>query len=125
MVVGVCRLALALPGVHSLKEKRGVVRRVLERTRQRFPVSAAEVGSLDSHDESVVAFAMVSNDGAQVDAVLERVAQYVESLGLAPVTRRATQRLHAGPFEDATVPRAAGEAGPVLGDWDAFAEEGA
>ena len=92
MVVGVCRLALALPGVNSLKEKRGVVRRVLERTRQRFPVSAAEVGSLDSHDESVVAFAMVSNDGAQVDAMLERVAQYVESLGLAPVTRRATQR---------------------------------
>ena len=43
MVVGICRVVLALPWNDSLKGKRSVVKRILERARVRFNVAAAEV----------------------------------------------------------------------------------
>lgn len=99
MLVGVCRVALSLPGVTSLKEKRSIVRRVLERTAARFSVSAAEVADQDRHDRAVLGFALASNDESHASAVLEKVLRFVEGLGLAPVVRRQTQMLRCGPFE--------------------------
>ncbi|MBX3251089.1 MAG: DUF503 domain-containing protein [Myxococcales bacterium] len=124
MLVGVCRVALSLPGVTSLKEKRSIVRRVLERTSARFPVSAAEVADQDRHDRAVLGFALASSDGAHASAVLERVLRFVEELGVAPVIRRQTQLLRCGPFDlrrgdDVSL------GGPREGwtaDWSAFEE---
>ncbi|MEX2502870.1 MAG: DUF503 domain-containing protein, partial [Trueperaceae bacterium] len=44
------RFTILTPGAASLKEKRSVVRPVVDRLRQRFPVSVARVGSVDRHD---------------------------------------------------------------------------
>jgi uncharacterized protein YlxP (DUF503 family) len=48
MVVGVCTLRLLIAGSQSLKDKRQVLKSILDRTRERFNVSAAEVDELDS-----------------------------------------------------------------------------
>ena len=48
MVVGMCRVVLALPWNDSLKGKRSVVKSVIERTRVKFQVAAAEVERLNS-----------------------------------------------------------------------------
>ena len=42
MVVGVCQISLSLPGVTSLKAKRSIVRKVLDRTANRFNVAVAD-----------------------------------------------------------------------------------
>ena len=47
MVVGVLRMELRLPDVHSLKGKRSQVKKVIHRVRNTFPVAVAEVGSND------------------------------------------------------------------------------
>ena len=47
MFVGVCVLELRIPGSFSLKDKRQVVRSAVQRMRQKFNVSVAEVGELD------------------------------------------------------------------------------
>jgi uncharacterized protein YlxP (DUF503 family) len=55
-------LVLALPGVNSLKEKRAVVRSLVERLRSRLDLTAAEVGAQDAHRRAEVGFAVVSGD---------------------------------------------------------------
>ena len=60
MVVGVCQISLSLPGVTSLKAKRSIVRKVLDRTSNKFNVAAAEVGQQDTHRQAVLGFAVVS-----------------------------------------------------------------
>ncbi|MEW6487090.1 MAG: DUF503 domain-containing protein [Thermodesulfobacteriota bacterium] len=94
MVVGLATIDLYLAGVQGLKEKRGVVRRVLERTRNRFPVSAAEVDNLDLHQKATIGFAVVSNDARVADSILNQVMDYVEELHLAEVTRADLEILH-------------------------------
>ncbi len=99
VLVGVCRVALRLSGVGSLKEKRSVVRRLLERARGRHPVSAAEVGEHDRHERAILGFAVASNDEKHAQSVLAAVIREVEGAGLASIERVRTQVLHAGAFE--------------------------
>jgi len=44
MVVGICQLDLRIPENHSLKEKRHVLRKLIDRVRHRFNVAISEVG---------------------------------------------------------------------------------
>ena len=85
MVVGVCRIELGIEWAFSLKAKRSVVRKVLGRVRNHFPVSAAEVDEQDIWNRAVLGFAVVGNDRAKVNALLNRLIQYVEDLGLGEV----------------------------------------
>ncbi|MCL6548587.1 MAG: DUF503 family protein [Alicyclobacillus sp.] len=43
MTVGVCTISLSIPGVRSLKEKRGVIKPLVAHIRKEFNVSVAEV----------------------------------------------------------------------------------
>ena len=101
MLVGVCRVALRLSAIESLKEKRSIVRRVLERARARHPVSAAEVGDHDRHERAILGFAVASNDEKHAQSVLAAVVREIEGAGLASIERVRTQILHAGAFERA------------------------
>ncbi|MDF1563557.1 MAG: DUF503 domain-containing protein [Deltaproteobacteria bacterium] len=84
-MVGVLRLQLMLPGTASLKEKRAILRRLLDRVRGRFHIAAAEVGEHDLHQSAVIGFSTVGADGAKVARVLERVTKFIEGTGLVEV----------------------------------------
>jgi len=71
-------LRLSLPGASSLKEKRARLRPLLEGLRNRFPVSAAEVGRGNAHDRSVVAAVVVSGDGRLAESILGKAAVFAE-----------------------------------------------
>lgn len=94
MVVGVGTLELYLFGVVSLKEKRGVVRSVIQRVQNQFHVSVAEVGSLDLHHKATIGFAVVSNDSRLANSVLDKIVDAVEGYGLAEVGRPNLEVLH-------------------------------
>jgi len=85
MVVGVCRLRLALHGVFSLKEKRGIIKRITARVRNSFPVSIAEIAENDQLRSAAIGFSVVGNDGAYVNSVLDKVLDYIEDLYLAEI----------------------------------------
>jgi len=85
MVVGVCRLRLALHGVFSLKEKRGIIKRITARVRNSFPVSIAEVAENDQLRSAAIGFSVVGNDGAYVNSVLDKVLDFIEDLYLAEI----------------------------------------
>ena len=75
MVVGILRLTLYIQGASSLKEKRQVVRKVVDRLRSRFNVSVAEVGENDVWQRAVIGISAVANDHSFVNEVLDKCAR--------------------------------------------------
>jgi hypothetical protein len=71
MFTGTLGLDVLLGDVHSLKEKRAVVRPIVAELRRRFAVSAAEVGDQDLHRRAQVGVAAVAGEAAQVADVLD------------------------------------------------------
>ncbi|MDL2319212.1 DUF503 domain-containing protein [Eubacteriales bacterium OttesenSCG-928-A19] len=72
-------LCFAIPGAMSLKDKRQVARSLLERTRHRFNVAIAEVGTQDVHRTLTVGIAVVSGDDAHARDQLEAILRYLDS----------------------------------------------
>jgi uncharacterized protein len=70
MVVGTLVADLLLGDVHSLKEKRAVVRPIVAELRRRFEVSAAETGDHDLYRRAEIAVAVVAGDHGHVVEVL-------------------------------------------------------
>jgi uncharacterized protein len=77
LVVGTLRCDLLLGDVHSLKQKRSVVRPIVAELGRRFGVSAAETGDQDLHRRAEVSVAVVSGDHAHVREVLENCERFV------------------------------------------------
>ena len=77
MYVGTLELDVLLGDVHSLKEKRSLVRPVVAELRRRFEVAVAEAGHLDLHRRSLIGVSCVAADSAHVAAVLDRCERFV------------------------------------------------
>jgi uncharacterized protein YlxP (DUF503 family) len=86
MVVGVLRLTLYVHGASSLKDKRQVLRKVVDRLRARFNVSVAEVGDHDLWQRAVVGITAVANDKSFVNEVLDKCAR--DAGAIADVVKR-------------------------------------
>lgn len=94
MVVGIVRLDLYLHAPQNLKEKRGIVRKILGRCRERFPVSGAEVGHHDLWQRAQVGFAVVVQSEGEADSVFSRLENEIAAIGLADVTEREIEFIH-------------------------------
>ncbi len=94
LVVGVCQLELSLHGNPSLKGKRSVVRRIVDRTRHRFNVAIAEVDANDELGRAVLGFAVVGNDGRFINRCVDRIVQFIDELGEAPIEGHDFEILH-------------------------------
>ena len=70
---------LRLLDVHSLKEKRSVVRPILEGAKRRFAVAASEVAHQDSLRQATLGMAVVSGDAGHAAGVLDAVERFVWS----------------------------------------------
>ncbi|WP_033437701.1 DUF503 domain-containing protein [Saccharothrix sp. NRRL B-16314] len=70
MFVGSLELDVLLGDVHSLKQKRSVVRPVVAELRRRFEVSVAEAGHLELHRRALIGVAVVAADAEHVRDVM-------------------------------------------------------
>ena len=77
MFTGSLALDLLLGDVHSLKEKRSVVRPIVAELRRKYDVSAAEAGHLDLHRRALVGVAVVAADAGHVRDVLDACERLV------------------------------------------------
>lgn len=87
-------MAFSLPGNASLKGKRSVVRRIVDRTRAKFNVAVAEVEDMDAHRRAVIGLSVVSNDARHANAMLDRISAFMTSLTEAVPTDRTLEILH-------------------------------
>jgi uncharacterized protein YlxP (DUF503 family) len=75
--VGLLTLEVYIPGVGSLKEKRGNIKPLIARIRKEFNVSAAEIEDMDQLGHMVIGVAAVSASADYVHGLLQRVAERV------------------------------------------------
>ncbi|MBQ6960228.1 MAG: DUF503 domain-containing protein [Clostridia bacterium] len=79
MIIAAMTFRLHAPWVHSLKEKRMVVKSLITQLQNRFHVSAAEIDEQDTHQIIVIGVAAVVPHHALADSLMEEISQFVET----------------------------------------------
>jgi uncharacterized protein YlxP (DUF503 family) len=80
MIIGISVFELHLHASRSLKDKRRVVKSLIERVHQRFRVSIAETDFHDLHQRAEIAMAVVVSGGeTEMERLMEQVRDIVES----------------------------------------------
>jgi uncharacterized protein YlxP (DUF503 family) len=79
MVVGILTVNLLISDSNSLKDKRQVVKSLLDGIRNRYNISAAELGDLNIWRRAVIGVAVISNDKNTANTVLNHVLDGIES----------------------------------------------
>lgn len=78
MHIAALHVDLEISDGQTLKDKRHVIRSLLDRLRNRFNVSAAEVGNNDSVRYATLTAVGVANDRRFLDQVMGKVADFIE-----------------------------------------------
>lgn len=99
MYVSVARVRVHVPAARSLKDRRMVVRKVVDRVRARTGAAIAEVGPPDRWQVAAFGLCAVSNEAAVAGEVIEKALAVIEGaiLGDAVVTSRERELRH---YED-------------------------
>ena len=79
MVIGVGYVSIQLHESQSLKDKRRVVKSLLERGRRRYNAALAEVDYLDSWQMAGIGIACVSTSGGHADQMLAEIIRFIEA----------------------------------------------
>lgn len=69
---------LRAPWVHSLKEKRMIVKSLLTKLQNRYHVSAAEIDEQDTHQLIVIGVAAIVPHNAMADSLMDDISNFVE-----------------------------------------------
>ena len=96
MVVGVIRIDLRLYDIHSLKQKRSQVSRLLSRFRSKFPFSVAEVGHLDLLKRTVLGASMTAGTEAIIQSAFKNLEDDLYSSGIVEIIELDIEYLHYG-----------------------------
>lgn len=84
-----------MDGNRSLKEKRQVLRKVIQRVKSKFNnVSISEVDSLDLWQKATVGVSFVSNETPHVNSTLDQVMGFIEAMGVVRILNRSLEILH-------------------------------
>lgn len=94
MVIGVCKIVLHIDEVFSLKEKRHVIKSIIERLRSRFNASIAEVGANDKWQNAVIGISCVSNEAGHADSMMANIVNFVENDGRAMLVDYSTEIIY-------------------------------
>lgn len=94
MIIGVCRIELSFDKVFSLKEKRKIVKSIIQRLKSRFNASVAEVDLNDKWRNAVIGIACVSNEAAHADRIMSHMANFVDNDGRAVLLDYSTEKIH-------------------------------
>ena len=94
VVVGVLTLTLFLPENHSLKGKRGVIKKIKARVANTFNVSIAECDGQDLWQRAVLGVCQVGTDVSHVDGALRQVVRFIDDMQVAELGEERIEVLH-------------------------------
>lgn len=87
MVVAIAVVELHIPAARGLKEKRKVIKSLIDRLARRYRVSIAETGHQELHQRSEIGLALVGSDRAHLEQSMDRIRQVFETMPDAEVIR--------------------------------------
>ena len=91
MIVAVAIIELHIPAAASLKDKRRVVKSLVERLHQRLRVSVAETALHDLHQRAEIGIAVVARSDSEAHHLLEQVRALADQSADAMVARWDSQ----------------------------------
>ncbi len=100
MIVGAAVVEIRIHGSQSLKQKRGVIRSITRRVRNRFNLSVAEVGGQDTWQRVLLGLSAAGGDATSVRGVLDRAVAFIEDLNLGEVIGSDVDLVHL-PYHEA------------------------
>ena len=87
MVIGVCQLEFRIPENQSLKGKRHVLRKMIDRVRHQFNVAISEVGDNDLWQRGRIGICTVGNDRRHINSSLDKVIDFIDKMNLVEMVR--------------------------------------
>ena len=78
MNIAVMTFRLRASWVHSLKEKRMIVKSLIAKLQNRYHVSAAEIEDQDVHQMIVIGVAVIVPHNAMADSLMDDISLFVE-----------------------------------------------
>ena len=72
-------IKLRLFQVDSLKDKRQIVKSIIERLRGRYNISISELGGHELYNYSEIGVACISNDAAVIDSIFNGVINFIDN----------------------------------------------
>ena len=78
MRIAAMTFRLHAPWVHSLKEKRAIVKSLIAKLQSRYHVSAAEIDEQDTHQIIVIGVAAIVAHTAMADSLMDDISMFVE-----------------------------------------------
>lgn len=94
MIVGICHLDVIIPENHSLKGKRHVIKKIIDRVRSRFNISIAEVGDNELWQRSQLGMSIVGNDRRFVNSYLDKVVNFIEAMNIVNIAHSELEILN-------------------------------
>lgn len=78
MFIGTGTITMRANWCHSLKEKRMVIKSIVDKTKHKFNISIAEIGDQDLHNSIIIGFACVNCDKNIANSMVNKVINYIE-----------------------------------------------
>ena len=78
MKIATITFHLHAPWVHSLKEKRMIVKSLIAKLQNKYHVSAAEIDEQDTHQIIVIGVAAIVPHNAYADSLMDDISAFVE-----------------------------------------------
>ena len=93
MIIGTCSIKLVIYESNSLKDKRQVIKSIIERIRSRYNVSIAEVDLNHSWRTSLIGFACVTNDTGHANQIISNVINFIDNDGRVEIVEHKMEIL--------------------------------
>lgn len=91
MYIGVLKTSLYLSEPQSLKDKRRIIKSLIEKLNNKFNLAVAETGDLDSWNRSELGIVCISNEAAHSDRMIASAISFIESQGTVELTHVETE----------------------------------
>jgi len=79
MIIGTCQIEMLIYESNSLKEKRHVIKSIIERIKSRFNASVAEVDYMDLWNRSVIGVSVVSNSKTLCESSIAKIIDFIDN----------------------------------------------
>ena len=79
MIILFMKVTLRASWVHSLKEKRMVVKSIVQKLKNKFNISVAEVENQDIHNTIIIGIAGICANSSQSDSTMESIITFIEN----------------------------------------------
>jgi uncharacterized protein len=79
MLIGSCEIELIIYNANSLKEKRHVIKSIIERLKNRFNISICEIGEHDKWQKSIIGLCTLSNSSKLVNETIDKIIDFMDN----------------------------------------------